>query len=121
MARIDQDEVGVAPGAITPFRGWSPKIRAAFVAVIGGEPLERHPALDDAFRERDPQARLGAEVAAGHVLDRPPRSFIARLVGYSSVASVETPPSTSPRQSASRSSGSLSDGYVWAQKPRGVL
>ena len=50
-----------------------------------------------------------------------PRSLRARLVGYSSVASVESPSVTRPSQSAAWSSGNLSDGYVWEQKPRGVL
>src|SRR5438128_8170772 len=67
--RIDEDEVRVAPGrddALLRIEPENPRrVRGRHV----GEPLERHPALHDAFGEDDPHARFRAEVAAGHVLE----------------------------------------------------
>jgi len=69
--RVEQDEVGVAARREHALRG----IQAEDARGVGrgdrGEALERHAALDDALGPRDPQARLGADVAAGDVLDRP--------------------------------------------------
>src|SRR5437870_11231348 len=69
--RIDDDEVGVAPGRDDALLGVEPEDPRGVRGGHLGEALERHPALHHALGEDDPHTRLRAEVAAGHVLELP--------------------------------------------------
>src|SRR5437016_12744947 len=77
--RIDDDEVGVAPGRDDALLGVEPEDPRGVRGRHLGEALKRHPALHHALGEDDPHTRLRAEVAAGHVLELPARSEERRV------------------------------------------